>query len=403
MEELSQDADGGGLAVKVEEVEDENLTGMAALDADEEDEEALPHSEILDIFEEGLAQLVQDPLLCDLPIQVTLEEVNSQIALEYGQAMTVRVLKADGEIMLVVQNATVLDLKKAIRRFMELKQQREGASTMTSSDSELKKISTELEHVSLKRQELVERKKIHCIFQELRNRAEHRQTEEVVSKQHDIDGIDDKLKPLTERTAELQQSLESILNAKKNKSEKGKSTFTVSHTSSQTTGVPGFNIFSVEAPPTIPEVSYTSSQTTVVPGCDIFYVEAPPAIPAPSVILDVEKLPPCPCKTQCPECRQFITTETFTSVSSVTWLSQFKCISCESRKSEEKTPTGADMSKGLAPSAATDRVRSSQSILSTLVLFKLKAEGNVFSLKSPSMVTTFECSSSISFSVCDSL
>lgn len=95
---------------------------------EDEDEEALPHSEILDIFEEGLARLVQDPLLCDLPIQVTLEEVNSQIALEYGQAMTVRVLKADGEIMpiVVVQNATVLDLKKAISRFMELKQQREG-------------------------------------------------------------------------------------------------------------------------------------------------------------------------------------------------------------------------------------------------------------------------------------
>lgn len=28
--------------------------------------------------------------------------------------------------IVVVQNATVLDLKKAIRRFMELKQQREG-------------------------------------------------------------------------------------------------------------------------------------------------------------------------------------------------------------------------------------------------------------------------------------
>lgn len=36
----------------------------------EEDQDDLPHSEILDIFEEGLAQLVQDPLLCDLPIQV---------------------------------------------------------------------------------------------------------------------------------------------------------------------------------------------------------------------------------------------------------------------------------------------------------------------------------------------
>lgn len=95
---------------------------------EEEDEEALPHSEFLDIFEEGLALIVQDPLLCDLPIQVTLEEVNSQVALEYGQAMTVRVCKADGEVMpiVVVQSATVLDLKKAIRRYMELKQQREG-------------------------------------------------------------------------------------------------------------------------------------------------------------------------------------------------------------------------------------------------------------------------------------
>ncbi|XP_040918928.1 U11/U12 small nuclear ribonucleoprotein 25 kDa protein isoform X1 [Toxotes jaculatrix] len=128
MEEQSQDTDGGARSVEDEGMEKENLEDMAAPDAEEEDEEALPHSEILDIFEEGLARLVQDPLLCDLPIQVTLEEVNSQIALEYGQAMTVRVLKADGEIMpiVVVQNATVLDLKKAICRFMELKQQREG-------------------------------------------------------------------------------------------------------------------------------------------------------------------------------------------------------------------------------------------------------------------------------------
>ena len=73
MEEQSQqDPDGAGLSVKEEEVENDDLTEMAALDAEEEDEEALPHSEILDIFEEGLARLVQDPLLCDLPIQVGL-------------------------------------------------------------------------------------------------------------------------------------------------------------------------------------------------------------------------------------------------------------------------------------------------------------------------------------------
>ncbi|XP_064842260.1 U11/U12 small nuclear ribonucleoprotein 25 kDa protein-like isoform X2 [Oncorhynchus masou masou] len=117
-EELGQ-AEGKMNQVEVEQPEEVE-------EEDEEDEEALPHSEFLDIFEEGLARLVQDPLLCDLPIQVTLEEVNSQVALEYGQAMTVRVCKADGEVMLVVQNALVLDLKKAIQRFMELKQQREG-------------------------------------------------------------------------------------------------------------------------------------------------------------------------------------------------------------------------------------------------------------------------------------
>lgn len=130
--------------LKMDELKEENLKNVDVADfaektvvdeikgeqeeEEEEDEEALPHSEFLDIFEEGLALIVQDPLLCDLPIQVTLEEVNSQVALEYGQAMTVRVCKPDGEVMpiVVVQSATVLDLKKAIRRYMELKQQREG-------------------------------------------------------------------------------------------------------------------------------------------------------------------------------------------------------------------------------------------------------------------------------------
>ncbi|KAJ4936841.1 hypothetical protein JOQ06_001427 [Pogonophryne albipinna] len=121
------------LKVCVAQRQPQNITALeeicmeewAKIPATEEkdDEKTLPHSEILDIFEEGLSQLVKDPLLCDLPIQVHLEEVNSQIALEYGQAMTVRVLKADGEILpiAVVQNATVLDLKKASDDKMRLK------------------------------------------------------------------------------------------------------------------------------------------------------------------------------------------------------------------------------------------------------------------------------------------
>lgn len=57
--EISVEAETGGESVKDETFEQQ-----------EEDQDDLPHSEILDIFEEGLAQLVQDPLLCDLPIQV---------------------------------------------------------------------------------------------------------------------------------------------------------------------------------------------------------------------------------------------------------------------------------------------------------------------------------------------
>ncbi|KAL4676188.1 hypothetical protein H8959_010333 [Pygathrix nigripes] len=108
--------------------ETEAAGGPEAQEEDEDEEEALPHSEAMDVLQEGLALVVQDPLLCDLPIQVTLEEVNSQIALEYGQAMTVRVCKMDGEVMpvVVVQSATVLDLKKAIQRYVQLKQEREG-------------------------------------------------------------------------------------------------------------------------------------------------------------------------------------------------------------------------------------------------------------------------------------
>lgn len=40
-----------------------------------------------------------DPLLRDLPREITLDEVNSQIALEYGQAMTVNICREDGEVL----------------------------------------------------------------------------------------------------------------------------------------------------------------------------------------------------------------------------------------------------------------------------------------------------------------
>ncbi|XP_039902869.1 uncharacterized protein LOC120743327 [Simochromis diagramma] len=163
-------------------------------------------------------------------------------------------------------------------------------------DSELKEIATEMKHLSLKRGQLKERKNILCIFQELRNRAEFGQTEEAVSTQKEIEIIDEKLKELNEKQSELQKNYDNMLNAAKNKQHKKVVSFTDKE-----------NIDSV-APPSPP------------PGSNIVYVVAPPTIPAPEVVLELDKLPAAPCRTQCPECRQFITTETFSSVSSVTWL-----------------------------------------------------------------------------------
>uniref|UniRef100_A0A2K5PFS5 SNRNP25 ubiquitin-like domain-containing protein n=1 Tax=Cebus imitator TaxID=2715852 RepID=A0A2K5PFS5_CEBIM len=67
----------------------------------------------VDVFQEGLAMVVQDPLLCDLPIQVCAE------CWDYR-------CEPPGRPVIVLKSATVLDLKKAIQRYMQLKQEREG-------------------------------------------------------------------------------------------------------------------------------------------------------------------------------------------------------------------------------------------------------------------------------------
>ena len=60
----------------------------------------LTHHEAMKIVRDGLSEIISDdPLLADLPSEVTTEEVGLQIALEYGQAMTVNVQKFTGEMM----------------------------------------------------------------------------------------------------------------------------------------------------------------------------------------------------------------------------------------------------------------------------------------------------------------
>lgn len=101
--------------VKVEDGEMEEMDSS---------ELVLSHQEAMSKVEAAIDEIVStDSLLYDLPPEVTLEEVNSFIALEHGQAMLVNVQRADGEILsvVVVQNGTVLDLKHAVKRHMTLK------------------------------------------------------------------------------------------------------------------------------------------------------------------------------------------------------------------------------------------------------------------------------------------
>lgn len=104
--------------------------------------------------------------------------------------------------------------------------------------------------------------------------------EEVASKQCEIDSIDDKLKQLTDRRAELQNSCNAILNAKDKKSIKGESEFTAANRYSILL-LPCNHLFS-----SLLEVSHSPNQT-IVPdapdsGPNIFYVEAPPTTPGES-------------------------------------------------------------------------------------------------------------------------
>lgn len=89
-----------------------------------EESPTMSHQEALAFVEKGMSDIIRtDPLLQYLPSTVTLEELNSMLALEHGRAMTVIIRRADGQSYSVVveQKATVIDLKKAIQRHVALK------------------------------------------------------------------------------------------------------------------------------------------------------------------------------------------------------------------------------------------------------------------------------------------
>lgn len=83
------------------------------------------HQDAVEFVNNTLGTLINnDALLKNIPIPLTVEEINSLIALEQKQAMIINVQRADGESLPVIveQNAVVQDLKRAVRRYVTLKQ-----------------------------------------------------------------------------------------------------------------------------------------------------------------------------------------------------------------------------------------------------------------------------------------
>ncbi|TSZ68972.1 U11/U12 small nuclear ribonucleoprotein 25 kDa protein [Bagarius yarrelli] len=253
---------------------------------EEEDEEALPHSEFLDIFEEAIV---------------------------------------------VVQSATVLDLKKAIRRYYELKQQREGGIkhiswryvwrtfdlvfngerleddkkklkeiersgvsvrrlvySMGSAENQrdLEKILFELQTLTVQRQQLSNRLRLLTTLKEFRQKAGYQKGAELkhnslvvnpllvaeAAEKDECEKIEDELKQLSERKLQLQALQEKLEGS-------------------------------------VSGDTFSGTQKHHPLSNQIFMVESPPPYPAPQVITDMNKLARHPAQIQCPHCEQYVTTE----------------------------------------------------------------------------------------------
>ncbi|GAB6025864.1 hypothetical protein CHUAL_011840 [Chamberlinius hualienensis] len=87
-------------------------------------ESELSYKDAMKMVLNNLTNIVtMDPLLKNVQTPLILDEINALIALKYGRAMTVNVVKADGEVLPVIvkQSARVFELKRSIRRATELK------------------------------------------------------------------------------------------------------------------------------------------------------------------------------------------------------------------------------------------------------------------------------------------
>lgn len=92
--------------------------------------EYLSHDELVQATNSSFsALLLSDYLLKDLPDDITIEEIQSQISVEHGQAITIFINRENNKDFLrviVPQSVTVSSLKKAIAKSFESYQRRAG-------------------------------------------------------------------------------------------------------------------------------------------------------------------------------------------------------------------------------------------------------------------------------------
>lgn len=105
------------------------------METEEDLASTLSHDELLEITQSSLSTLLsKDSFLKDLPNDIIIEEILSQIAVEHGQSITIFISRESEPTLKVIirQDAKVRDLKKAIQRHFELYQKRAGIKTKIS-------------------------------------------------------------------------------------------------------------------------------------------------------------------------------------------------------------------------------------------------------------------------------
>ncbi|XP_011497174.1 PREDICTED: U11/U12 small nuclear ribonucleoprotein 25 kDa protein [Ceratosolen solmsi marchali] len=101
-----------------------------------EEQSSFTHEELVKLTKEAIRNIIEsDPLLSDLPLDPTAEEIKAQTAVAQGQAIVLFLDRGNlPKLSIVVppRNTTVLDLKKAIKRQTNLALKREHVTRKIS-------------------------------------------------------------------------------------------------------------------------------------------------------------------------------------------------------------------------------------------------------------------------------